>query len=121
MKNLQKGTMCLDYKMGRRGVEARKEKKELIKHSFKKCGSSNIFDGSEDPLINIKDIEGYKMPLPEMEFQMLEVTDSDDDDDDDDDEFEESSSLRLWLWVVLYTLCIFYGTFMIFEKQRFHI
>ena len=120
MKNLQKGTMCLDYKMGRRGVDARKEKKELIKHSFKKCGSSNIFDGSEDPLINIKDIEGYKMPLPEMEFQMLEVTDSD-DDDDDDDEFEESSSLRLWLWVVLYTLCIFYGTFMIFEKQRFHI
>ena len=56
-----------------------------------------------------------------MEFQMIEVTDSDDDDDDDDDKFKESNSLRLWLWVVLYTLCIFYGTFMIFEKQRFHI
>ena len=59
---------------------------------------SSIFDGSEDPLINIKDIEGYKMPLPKMEFQMIEVTDSDhddDDDDDDDDEFKESNSLRL--------------------------
>ena len=72
-----------------------KKKKELIKHSFKKCGSSSIFDGSEDPLINIKDIEGYKMPLPKMEFQMIEVTDSDDDDDDDDDKFKESNSLRL--------------------------
>ena len=47
-------------------------------------------DGSEDALINIKDIVAYKMPLPEKEFQMIEKTDS--EDDDDNDEFEEPSS-----------------------------
>ena len=54
-------------------------------------------DRSEDALINIKSIAGYKIPLPEKEFQMIKETDSeddvdDDDDDDDDEEFEESSS-----------------------------
>ena len=50
---------------------------------------------SKDAVINIKGIEGYKMPLSEKEFQTIEETDSEDDDDDaddDDDEFEESSS-----------------------------
>ena len=50
---------------------------------------------SKDAVINIKGIEGYKMPLSEKEFQMIEETDSEDDDDDaddDEDEFEESSS-----------------------------
>ena len=54
---------------------------------------------SKDAVINIKGIEGYKMPLSEKEFQTIEETDSEDDDDadaddddDDDDEFEESNS-----------------------------
>ena len=83
--------------MGRRGVRACKETKRSFKHSFKKCGLSNNLDRSEDALINIKSIAGYKIPLPEKEFQMIKETDSeddvdDDDDDDDDEEFEESSS-----------------------------
>ena len=45
-------------------------------------------DRSEDGLINIKGIEGYKMLLPEKEFQIIEESDS----EDDDDEFEETSS-----------------------------
>ena len=45
-----------------------KKDKELIRHSFKKCGLSNDLNGSEDALVKIKGIEGYKMPLPEKEF-----------------------------------------------------
>ena len=75
-------------------------------------------DRSEDALINIKGIEGYKMLLPEKEFQIIEESDS----EDDDDEFEETSSeLDFGLGVVLYTFCIFCCTFMIFEKERLHI
>ena len=66
--------------------EREKKQKYLIKHSFKKCDLSNSLDGSEDALINIKGIEGHKMPLPENDFQKIEETDS----KDDDDEFEES-------------------------------
>ena len=67
-----------------------KKQKDLIEHSFKKCGLSNNLDGSEDALINIKGIGRYKRPLPKKEFQMIEETDS--EFDDDDYEFEESSS-----------------------------
>ena len=70
--------------------ESVKKQKCLIKHSFKKCGFFKNLDGSEDALINIKDIVAYKIPLPEKEFQMIEETDS--EDDDDNDEFEEPSS-----------------------------
>ena len=42
-----------------------KKQKDLIKHSFKKCGLTKNLGRSEDVLINIKDIVGYKMPLPE--------------------------------------------------------
>ena len=45
--------------------ESVKKQKDLIKHSFKKCGLSKNLDRSEDALINIKNIVGYKMPLPE--------------------------------------------------------
>ena len=77
-----------------------KKEKDLIKHSFRKCGLSNNLDGGEDALMNIKSIDGYKIPLAKKEFQMIEETDSedddddsdDDDDDDDDNEFEELSS-----------------------------
>ena len=70
-----------------------KKEKDLIKHSFRKCGLSNNLDGGEDALVNIKSIEGYKIPLAKKEFQMIEETDSEgDDDDSDDNEFEELSS-----------------------------
>ena len=47
-------------------------------------------DASEHARINIKSIEGCKMPLPEKEFHIIEKkTDS---EDDDDDKSEESSS-----------------------------
>ena len=60
-----------------------KKQKDLIKHSFKKCGLSNCLDRSEDTLINIKNIERHKIPLPEKKFQMIEETDSEDAADDD--------------------------------------
>ena len=44
-------------------------------------------DGSEDALITMKGIGEYKIPLPEIVFQMIEETDS-----EEDDEFEELSS-----------------------------
>ena len=47
-------------------------------------------DGYEDALIDIKDIEGYKMFFPKKKFQMIEETDN--EEDDDEDESEESSS-----------------------------
>ena len=63
----------------------RVKKQKYLKHSFKKCSLSNHLDGSQDALINVKGIKGYKMPLPEKEFQMIEKTDSEDHDDDDDE------------------------------------
>ena len=45
--------------------ESVKKQKDLIKHSFKKYGLSRNLDSGEDALINIKNIVGYKMPLPE--------------------------------------------------------
>ena len=60
-----------------------KKQKDLIKHSFKKCGLFKCLDRSEDTLINIKDIERHKKPLPEKKFQMIEETDSEDAADDD--------------------------------------
>ena len=60
----------------------------VITHSFKKRGLSNNLDTSEDALINIKGIEGYKMLLPKKESQITDENDS----EDDDDEFEELSS-----------------------------
>ena len=32
------------------------------------CGLSKNVGGSEDILVNIKDIEGYKIPLPQRAF-----------------------------------------------------
>ena len=66
-----------------------KKQKDLILNSFKNCGISTNVDGTEDDLVNIKGIEGYKMPKPEKEFQLIE---SDEDDEGDEDEFEETSS-----------------------------
>ena len=79
-------------------------------------GLSNNLNMSEDALINIQGIEGYKMPLLEKEFQMVEETDSEDNDDDDNDNEQRVEFIvELELGVVLYTLCIFYCTFMIFD------
>ena len=79
-------------------------------------GLSNNLNMSEDALINIQDIEGYKMPLLEKEFQMVEETDSEDNDDDDNDNEQRVEFIvELELGVVLYTLRIFYCTFMIFD------
>ena len=86
--------------------------------SLGKRGSnlSNNLDISEDALINIQGIERYKMPLLEKGFQMIEETDSEDNDDDDNDNEQRVEFIvELELGVVLYRLCIFYCTFMIFD------
>ena len=49
-----------------------KEVKHLIKRSFLKCGISNALDGSENYLVNIKGIEGYALPTPDEEYELLE-------------------------------------------------
>ena len=49
-----------------------KEDKNLIKRSFLKCGISNALDGSENDLVNIKGIEGYALPTPDEEYELLE-------------------------------------------------
>ena len=69
-----------------------KKDKELIRHSFKKCGLSNDSNEKENALVKIKGIEGYKMPLPEKKFEMESESDDDDEDEYEDGEFEESSS-----------------------------
>ena len=48
-----------------------KNKKILVNY-----GLSHNMDRIENAPINIKGIEGYKMPLPENEFQMTEKTNS---------------------------------------------
>ena len=78
-----------------------KKQKDLIKQTFKKCGLSKNLDGGEDALFNIKSIEGYWWwggGWISVEFRA-----------------------GLGLGVVLYTLCTFYCTLMIFEKDRLHI
>lgn len=59
--------------MGRRDVST-KSRKKLIKHSFKKYGLSNNLDGKEDALININGIEGFKLPLSEMDLRNSQTT-----------------------------------------------
>ena len=51
----------------------------MIIRSFVKCGITSNVDGSEDDQMNIRGLEGYKMPLPEEEFHL--VTSSEEDDD----------------------------------------
>lgn len=41
------------------------------RHSFKKHGSSNHFNGSKDDLVKIEGIYDLKMPLPKKEFELL--------------------------------------------------
>ena len=36
-------------------------KKEMVRHSFKKCGISVAIDGSEDNLIHIEGMEDYSV------------------------------------------------------------
>ena len=55
------------------------ENKDMIIRSFVKCGITSNVDGSEDDQVNIRGLEGYKMPLPEEEFHL--VTSSEEDDD----------------------------------------
>ena len=64
-----------------------KQDKEMIRHSFLKCGLSNSFDGSKDHEVNIKGIDGYKMPETESEFHMV----SESEDEETDIEFETES------------------------------
>ena len=54
----------------------------MIRHSFLKCGLSNSLDGSEDHELNIKGIDGYKMPEPESEFHMVSERESEDEETD---------------------------------------
>ena len=56
------------------------ENKDMIIRSFVKCGITSNVDGSEDDQVNIRGLEGYKMPLPEEEFH-LETSSEEDDDD----------------------------------------
>ena len=57
---------------------------DLIKRSFLKCGISNALDGSENHCVNIKGIEGYTIPDPEEEYELLE----DESEDEDSDGYE---------------------------------
>lgn len=52
----------------------------MVIRSFVKCGITTNVDGSEDDQVNIRELEGYKMPLPEEEFH-LETSSEEDDDD----------------------------------------
>ena len=52
-----------------------------------KCGLSNIIDGSEDLLVNIRGVEGYKMPNPENEFHLASSSES----NSKSDEYEEGT------------------------------
>ena len=54
----------------------------MIRHSFLKCGLSNSLDGSEDHEVNIKSIDGYKMPEPESEVHMVSESGSEDEETD---------------------------------------
>ena len=69
-----------------------KHDKEMIKHSFLKCGLSNALDGSEDHEVNIKGIDGYTMPESESEFHMVSGSESESEDEEADFETENSGS-----------------------------
>lgn len=58
----------------------------MVIHSFVKCGITNKLDGSEDDQVNIRGLEGYKMPLPEDEFH-LETSSEEEDQDSEQDGF----------------------------------
>ena len=51
---------------------------DLIQRSFLKCGFSNALDGSEYHCVNIKGIEGYSIPDPEEEYELLLGDESED-------------------------------------------
>lgn len=63
-----------------------KNNKEMVIRSFVKCGITNKLDGSEDDQVNIRGLEGYKMPLPEDEFH-LETSSEEEDQDSEQDGF----------------------------------
>ena len=54
----------------------------MTRHSFLKCGLSNSYDGSEDHEVNIKGIDGYKMPEPESKFHTVNESESEDEEID---------------------------------------
>lgn len=58
--------------------------REMVVRSFKKCGISVPIDGSDDSLINIKD-------LPDYSVGDLQESDKELSDDDDKDPFLDSS------------------------------
>ena len=58
-----------------------KQDKEMVRHSLK-CGLSNSLHGSDDHEVNIKGIDGYKMPEPEREFHMVSESESEDEETD---------------------------------------
>lgn len=62
----------LSTKRATEGWDRVKKQPDIVKHSLKKCGLSKYVDGSENDLVVIKDNEGYKMPLTENEFLLLE-------------------------------------------------
>ena len=69
-----------------------KHDKEMIRHSFLKCGLSNALDGREDHEVNIKGIDGYTMPEPESEFHMVSCSESEDEEADFETESSDSES-----------------------------
>ena len=69
-----------------------KHDKEMIRHSFLKCGLSNALDGSEHHEVNLKGIDGYTKPEPESEFHMVSGSESESEDEEADFETENSDS-----------------------------
>ena len=72
--------------------EKTKPDKEMIRHSFLKCGLSNALDRSEDHEVHMKDIDGYTMPEPESEFHMISESESEDEEADFETESSDSES-----------------------------
>ena len=65
------------------------EIKHIVTRGFKKCGINVALDSSEDHLVNIEGIPGYKFPSgrnADAEYALVDdSSDSDDSNDDNDD------------------------------------
>ena len=55
----------------------------MVIRSFKKCGITTDTDGFEDDQVNIRGLEGYKLPLPEEEYH-LETSSSEEENEEND-------------------------------------
>ena len=72
------------------------QNKELVICLLKKCGISTNVGGKKKNELNMWQLDGYKMPLPQEEYHLESKNEDDERRGDDENKMDEDEDNEMW-------------------------